>query len=221
ARARRGAGPGGRVIAVPGASAAARGLARAAGQLDLDGAEELVLQALRTDGVVSTWDEMVRPVLVAIGTRWAEVGDSIEVEHVLSEATIGALRRRRAELPVAERRPVLVASAAGDQHTLTLHALAVGLVERGVPARIIGAQVPVSALVAAVRRVRPAAVFIGCTVTGGVDPDELVAHLPTTRPATAVVVGGVGWPADLPAELQHAPGLAEALDLLAGPTNAP
>lgn len=216
-RARRGAGPGGRVIAVPGASASARGLARAAGQLDLDGAENLILEGLRSGGVLRTWDEMMRPVLVAVGKRWAESGEAIEVEHVLSEAALGALRRRRAELPVAdERRPVLLSSAVRDQHTLTLHVLAVGLMERRVPARIIGAQVPVAALAAAVRRIRPAAVFVNCAVSGGADPDELAAQLPRTRPPTLVVVGGAGWPSELPGALRRAAGLEEALDLLAG-----
>jgi DNA-binding transcriptional MerR regulator len=218
-RPRRGAGPGGRVIAVPGADPVTRGLARAAGQLDLDGAEAIILHGLRARGVIATWEEMLRPVLAAVGKRWAESGEAIEVEHVLSEAALGALRRRRAELPAPhEARPVLLASAPGDQHTLTLHVLAVGLSERLVPARVIGAQVPIRALATAVRRLRPSAVFVGCVVTGAADPEELAASLPTTRPPVLVVVGGGGWPRHLPPKLHHAPGLGEALDLLTGPS---
>ncbi|MEP7088485.1 MAG: MerR family transcriptional regulator [Nocardioidaceae bacterium] len=215
ARLRRGAGPGGRVLAVPGADAATRGLARAAGQLDLDGAEEIILGALRERGVLRSWDELMRPVLVAVGKRWVESGEAIEVEHVLSEASLGALRRRRVELPTSEERPpVLLASAPGDQHTLTLHVLAVGLSERRCPARVIGAQVPVATLAAAVRRIRPSAVFVSCVVAGAADPVALITTLPRTRPATRLVVGGGGWPADLPSGLLYAPGLSEALDLL-------
>ena len=66
---RRGAGPGGRVLAVPGSDPATRGLARSAGQLDLDGVEEALLDSLRERGVVRTWDEMLRPVLVAPSAR--------------------------------------------------------------------------------------------------------------------------------------------------------
>lgn len=221
ARSRRGAGPGGRVLGVPGADAATRGLARAAGQLDLDGVEEIVLGRLRERGVVSCWDEMMRPVLMAVGKRWAASGEGIEVEHVLSEAMLGALRRRRAELPAApERRPVLLASAPNDQHTLALHVLAVGLAERRCPARVIGAHVPLTALATAVRRTRPAAVFVSCVVTAGADPHALVSALPRTRPATLIVVGGSGWPEDLPSGLHFAAGLSEALDLLAGATSS-
>ncbi len=215
-RSRRRAGPGGRVLAVPGADAATRGLARAAAQLDLDGAEEIMVTGLRERGVLRTWDEMMRPVLVAVGRRWAESGDAIEVEHVLSEAALGALRRRRAELPPPDdRTPVLLAAAPADQHTLTLHVLAVGLAERGCPARVIGAQVPASALATAVRRLRPSAVFVSCVVAGTADPADLVSAIAPTRPPTRIVIGGSGWPDDLPSGLQRATGLGEALDLLA------
>lgn len=217
---RRGAGPGGRVLAVPGADGVTRGLARAAAQLDLDGAESLILEGLRHRGVLRTWDEMMRPVLVAVGRRWADSGEAIEVEHVLSEAALGALRRRRLELPVADdRRPVLVAAAPLDQHTLTLHVLTLGLAERRMPAVVLGAQVPVPALAAAVRRIRPSAVFVASVVEGSGDPEELAAHLPDTRPPTLVVVGGDGWPERLPARLHRPASLSEALDLLAGPAD--
>lgn len=221
-RARRGAGPGGRVLALPGADPAARGLARAAGQLDLDAAEEIILAALRERGVLRSWDELMRPVLVAVGKRWVESGEAIEIEHVLSEASLGALRRRRVELPTSEERaPVLLASAPGDQHTLTLHVLAVGLSERRCPARVIGAQVPVSSLAAAVRRIRPSAVFVSCVVSGAIDPIALTTGLPKTRPPVLLVVGGAGWPSDLPPGLLHARGLGEALDLLCVAASSP
>lgn len=212
---RRGAGPGGRVLAVPGADAVTRGLARAAGQLDLDSAEEIILGALRERGVLRSWDELMRPVLVAVGKRWVETGEAIEVEHVLSEASLGALRRRRVELPTSDdRAPVLLASAPGDQHTLTLHVLAVGLAERRCPARVIGAQLPIATLAAAIRRIRPSAVYVSCVVCDAGDPIALTTMLPRTRPPALLVVGGGGWPSDLPPGLLHATGLSEALDLL-------
>ena len=214
-RRRRGAGPGGRVLGVPGADSAARGLARAASQLDLDGAEDVVLRGLRERGVLHTWDELLRPVLIAAGARWAEIGDGIEVEHVLSEATLGALRRRRAELPAPEGGPaVLIASAPGDPHSLPLHAVAVGLGERGCGSRVIGAQVPFNTLASAIRRTRPAAVFVSCVLPGSTSAQALVAELPRTRPRTPVVVGGQGWAPELPPELQFAPSLRVSLDLL-------
>jgi MerR family transcriptional regulator, light-induced transcriptional regulator len=212
---RRRAGPGGRVLGVPGSDAETRGLARAASQLDLDGAEEVIVAALRSRGVVRAWDELVRPVLDSAGRRWAETGQGVEVEHVLSEATVGALRRRRVELDRPPTTPlVLLAAAPGDQHTLVLQALAVGLAERGRRSQVLGAQVPVTALASVVRRTRPAAVFVSCAMDGAADPHQLLAALPRTRPALRVVVGGSGWPPDLPQELHAATDLGDALDLL-------
>lgn len=215
---RRGAGPGGRVVAVPGADAATRGLARAVGQMDLDSAEDIMVSALRERGVVRAWNEMMCPVFVSVGSRWAETGEGVEVEHVLSEAALGALRRRRAELPAAQvGQPVLLASAPDDQHSLSLQALAVGLAERGWSARVMGAQVPLNALANAARRIRPSAIYVNCVVTGAVDAAAVVAALPLTRPSTPVVVGGGGWPRQLPAGLVLATDLGQALDLLSGP----
>lgn len=218
---RRGAGPGGRVVGVPGADAATRGLARAVSQMDLDAAEEIMMVALRERGVVRSWDEMMRPVFVAVGKRWADTGEGIETEHVLSEAALGALRRRRAELPApVTGPPVLLASAPGDQHSLSLQALAVGLMERRQSARVMGAQVPLNALANAARLIRPATIFVSCVVTGAIDPAALVAALPRTRPPTPVVVGGGGWPQKAPPELVVASDFTHALDLLIGSTDS-
>lgn len=210
-----GAGSGSRVLPVPGAGRAARGLARATGQLDVAGAEELVLHALQADGVVRCWEDLVHPVLVAVGRRWAESSDAIELEHGLSEAVLGALRRRAAQLPTSRGHPpVLLAAAPMDQHTLSLHAVAVGLAELARPSLVIGAEVPVATLASAARRVRPAAVFVSCVLAGAGDPSALAGGLPRSRPATRLVLGGGGWPSDLPPGVRHAADLGQALALL-------
>ena len=67
----RRAGPGGRVLALPGADRRARGLARAGLTLDVDQAAALIEESLLERGVVATWDALVRPVLAAAGTHWA------------------------------------------------------------------------------------------------------------------------------------------------------
>ena len=176
-----------------------------------------MLQSLREQGVVRTWDDVVRPVLVASGSHWAQSGAGIEVEHVLSEAVLGALRRHRSEMPAPEDRPpVLIASTPGDQHSLMLHALAAGLAERRQTSRVIGAQVPVEALAAAARRIRPGAIFVSCVMPGSVDVDELAAVMPRTRPRTLVVVGGAGWPEVLPGGFRFAATLDDAIGLLCG-----
>src|SRR3954469_4842982 len=144
---RRTGGAGGRTLAMPGASAEARGLARAASRLDADAVMDLLGNLLVERGAVATWDEVLRPVLVAVGERWERTGEGVEVEHLLSEATTDALRAHRArQLRPVPGRCVLLACAPEDEHVLPLHVAAVALAERRVPVRLLGPRVPASAL---------------------------------------------------------------------------
>jgi len=211
---RRG-GPGGRVLALPGADGAVRGLGRAAMALDAHAVTALVREEVERSGVLHTWDHVLRPVLVAVGARWAATGEGVEVEHLLSDCTAVVLRELAAAAPeLPGRRPVLLSCAPEEHHALPLHALAAGLAERGIGVRTLGPAMPASALHAAVRRTGPAALFVWSQLPGTADPAVLEA-LPVTRPATAVVVGGPGWVADrLPRRVTVAADLTHAIELV-------
>ena len=211
---RRG-GPGGRVLALPGADGVVRGLGRAALALDAHAVTGLVREEVRRSGVLHTWDHVLRPVLVAVGARWAATGEGVEVEHLLSDCTIAVLREIAASAPEpAGRRPVLLSCAPDEHHALPLHALAAGLAERGVGVRTLGPAMPATALSAAVRRTGPAALFVWSQLPGTAAAAALEA-LPVTRPPTAVVVGGPGWVPDrLPRRVTVAADLPHALDLV-------
>lgn len=208
--------PGGRVLPLPGADPAVRGLGRAAMALDARGVTAGVREQVERHGVLHTWDAVLRPLLVAVGSRWAATGEGVEVEHLLSECAGDVLRdvaRRAVEPP--GRRPLLLACAPDEQHALPLHALAAGLAEQGLATRVLGAALPADALLAAVRRTGPAVLFVWSQLPGTADP-AVLADLPVTRPATAVLVGGSGWSgARLPrrvsvaADLPHAVALVE------------
>ncbi|HVE64437.1 MAG TPA: MerR family transcriptional regulator [Mycobacteriales bacterium] len=211
----RSGGPGGRILALPRAAGDARGLSRAAMSLDCAAIEEMVQRSLRSSGVIDTWDHLVCPVLRAIGDRWAATGEGVEVEHLLAEAVVGALRVTRDRFsPAAIARPVLLCAAAGEGHSLPLHALATALAERGVPARMLGAAVPDRAVLSAVRRTGAAAVFLWSHVPATARA-ALFADLPITRPPTVVLVGGPGWdPERLPLQATYAHDLGEAVHLV-------
>jgi len=81
---------GGHTIAVGTAGPAARGLARAAVRLDDRAMREIIERGLRTDGVIATWDRVVRPVLAGVGDRYAATAGFIEVEHLLSRCVSAA-----------------------------------------------------------------------------------------------------------------------------------
>jgi hypothetical protein len=213
-------GPGGRVLAVPGAGPRVRGLARAALSLDVDAAARLVEQALVADGVVRAWDELVRPVLVAAGLHWARTGSGVEIEHLLTEATVEALRahRRRLPQPDPDRPPAVLACAPHDEHTLPLYVLSVALREVGTPTRMLGARVPPAALAATVRRSGAAGVFVWSQLPDRRSVETL--RLPATRPPVRVVVGGPGWAgADLPGGCELVADLAGAVGVLAYPAS--
>lgn len=209
------AGAGGRVLALPGAEDVARGLGRAAMALDSRTVTATVRRELAAHGVLRTWDQVIAPVLVAVGERWAATGEGVEVEHLLAEC-LGVALREIAELahePLGGR-PVLLACAPDDQHSLPLHVLAAALAEREIGTRTLGPALPADALQAAVRRTGPALLFLWSQLPATADP-AVVADLPIMRPPTALVVGGPGWAGTaLPDRVAVAPDLAAALDLV-------
>jgi MerR family transcriptional regulator, light-induced transcriptional regulator len=204
---------GGRVLAIPDADARVRGLANAAMALDAGAVSAAVRSALAEHGVVPTWDDLLVPVLTAIGVRWEATERGVDVEHLLSECVIGALAGASARLGRPAGRPVLLASAPEEMHALPLHALAAALGERGAASRLLGARVPADALAAAYRRVGPPALFVW-SQSPDTGSTAVLTSLPELRPRPALVVGGSGWPADLPPGIARAETLTDARDLL-------
>jgi MerR family transcriptional regulator, light-induced transcriptional regulator len=203
---------GGRVLPLPGGSPAARGLARAAMALDSAAAARIVTRALAERGVIPTWTDVVAPVLIGIGQRWATTGTGVDVEHLLAESVLGSLRTVRLRAAPVNVRPILLACVPDDQHSLPLHALAAALAERQVATRVLGARVPTGALAAAVRRTGPIAVFVWAQMPGYGDR-KIFDRLPVLRPASRLVLGGPGWHGvHLPDGVAHVDDLGSAVE---------
>ncbi|WP_328422396.1 MerR family transcriptional regulator [Micromonospora sp. NBC_00389] len=205
---------GGGTIPVGRAGPAARGLARAAMRLDGAAISETIAHALAASGVVATWDGLLRPVLVGIGDRHAATGALIEVEHLISRCVSEAFAAAsRATVPTGPAR-ILLSCADEEQHSLPLEAMAAALAETGVSYRMLGARVPVAALVEAVNRTGPAAVVLWSHTRATADPAQLSALLAAPRRPLLVLAAGPGWRADtLPAGVVRPVGLAEAVSL--------
>ena len=208
---RRDGGPG---LALGRAEAAARGLARAALRLDSATVRRIVADAVRTRGVVETWDRVVCPVLVALGERAADTGRLVEVEHLVSgcvSAVFAALPHPPATQPVG----ILLACADEEQHSLPIEALAAALAAAGVPCRTLGARVPPVALSEAVRRTGPRAVLLWSHAPGTARPTQVSALLTHPRRPTVVAVGGPGWDrTELPTGVVAPESLIDAVNLL-------
>jgi MerR family transcriptional regulator, light-induced transcriptional regulator len=208
---------GGGTLRMPGAGPRARGLGRAALAMDPFAARRLLEESIATDGVVATWDEVARPVLSALGQRWAASGRGVEVEHLLSECLLTVFGARAADQQVAARttRPVLLAGMPDELHCVPLTVLAALLSERGIACRPLGPALPASAIVAAVRRTAPSVVVLWSQLPPTADV-EVVAALPVTRPRFRTYVAGPGWNgAALPRGVDRLGSLAEAGDRIA------
>ena len=202
---------GGRVVALPEASHAVRGLARASMALDANGVTEVLRRHVATDGVIRTWDTLIAPVLIGLGDRWAATGEGVEVEHLFSECVMGVMRSSSARLREPRNTvPVLLACLDEEQHSLPIHALAAALAERGVGARLLGSRIPASALASAVRRSGPGVIFIFATMP--VTNVESLGLFSRVRPLPLVLVGGRGWPRSLPPSIRTVPSLQQAVD---------
>ncbi|WP_037046599.1 MerR family transcriptional regulator [Pseudonocardia autotrophica] len=207
---------GGRVLRLPGASRRARGVGRAALSMDAPAVRRLVDEGIEADGLTRTWNDVVRPVLCAVAERWESTGAGVEIEHLVSEAVtaVYGARSLAAARPAPEARPILLAGSPGEWHHLPLAVLGAVLAERRVAYRPLGPNLPLDALVAAVRRTAPAAVVLWAQGPATADPG-LFAALPRTRPRFRSFAAGPGWAdAALPARIGRLGSLTSAADEL-------
>jgi MerR family transcriptional regulator, light-induced transcriptional regulator len=206
---------GGTALRLPDVERRARALGRAALALDADTARGLLADSIAATGVQATWDDVARPVLAAVGQRWADTGAGIEIEHLLSDCVTAVFSAVAATaVPARTARPVLLAGMAGDQHRLPLVVLATTLAQRGVSCRSLGADLPSTALATAIRRTAPAAVLLWSQLKSTADP-QVLRSLPRTRPEYRSFVAGPGWAeAELPPRVGRLGSLVDATEAL-------
>jgi DNA-binding transcriptional MerR regulator len=185
---------GGNVLSLPGARGEVRGLARAAQALDTQECHRILTEAMDEHGVIDAWDGIIAPVMSALGDKWSSTGRGVETEHALSASVQEVLGSWiQACAPSQPGRSVVLACVPGDQHSLPLWAVGGALAERGIAARILGPNLPEDALARVVTRLGPAAILLWSQREETADL-QILANLPSTRPAPAVLVGGPGWP---------------------------
>jgi DNA-binding transcriptional MerR regulator len=182
----------------------------AAQSLDRNFVEALFRQEISQFGVIDSWHEVMVPVLIIVGDIWAQTGEGIEVEHLLSESITNVLRdfAREIKSPINPR-PVLLASVGEELHCLALHALNAALAEINIECQVMGARTPLSALSTVVTHSAPPAVFLWAQLAKNGDP-IFFKNIPKVRPAPRVVLGGPGWDRDKCTEVAFAEDLALA-----------
>ena len=206
---------GGFAIPLGRAGPAAHGLARAAVRLDSAAMREILERAIEADDVVSTWDNVLRPVLVGIGKRHTVTRNLVDVEHLLSRTSSEVLGAVPRPASVMKGTRILLACADEEQHSLPLEALAAALAQAGVACRMLGARVPTAALIDSVRRTGPAVVVLWSHAAETADVNQLGGLLAGRRRPLLVLAGGPGWdPESLPSEVVTPVSLSEAMSLV-------
>ena len=184
-------------------------LLAAAFDLDIAAAGHVLDRHLRHYGVVDTWDHLARPAFAAIEARQADGEGCIDVEHALSWAVSRSLQR----VPITESKkstPIVLACTPHETHTLALEALRAALGERRRGALMLGADVPLAALIDTIgRRPRRATVVLWSQSSQTAD----VATAKAIIGANAqLLVGGQGWAsARLPRKAERVDSLRAAL----------
>jgi DNA-binding transcriptional MerR regulator len=204
---------GGHTIGVGRAGAAARGLGSAATRLDMPAMRHFIESALASDGVLQTWNGLLRPVLAGVGRRHAASGKLVEVEHLLSRCiseALSAVPRPAADVPIW----TMLACADEEQHSLPIEALAAALAERGIACRQLGARVPPEALLAAARRTGPRAVLLWSHAAATAHPQQLQRVIDLSPPPAIVAAAGPGWGDHLPPGTRSPATLDEAIELI-------
>ena len=196
-------------------TAVAKGLLRAATSLDSLACHAIIARSLKQRGVVKTWNEVLTPVLVAVGEKWSATQKGIEVEHVLTDQVLATFMEYTNSITETKNaKTVLVVSAKKDLHSRPLYAAAAGLAEKRISSRNLGARIPHETLVSSMERIGPSAVLVWCQTPDLAQPVRL-AGLPHLRPAAKIFAGGPGWQEALPNGVTHVKTLAEAVNLLA------
>lgn len=167
-------------------------------------------------GVLDTWNLLCRPAFAQIVARQLGGEGCIDVEHLLSWSITAALHASTPAAVSGKTPAAVLACTSGETHALALEALRAALLERGVNAWMLGADVPTAAVADAVARIdgRPDVVLWSQQETTALTSAIRVCAEAGAR----VFVGGPGWDQVILPDLAipvHT--LAEAVDRIAGP----
>lgn len=188
------------------------GLSRAAMAMDTVATQRLIADSVEELGVVSVWNDVLRPVLTALASRWEHSGECVEVEHLVHECALSAMIGATPMVTAPRNpRPVLLCCAPDEQHSLPLYVLRAALAREGIGTQMLGAALPTSALAAAVRRTGPAAVAVWAQLPRYAQT-SVFDEVPRTRQRVRLFACGPGWfTTDLPDRVDRLDDLAEAI----------
>jgi methanogenic corrinoid protein MtbC1 len=139
-------------------------------------------------------DRVIRPSLVLVGDLWADGRISVADEHLATAISIRVVALQREAFRVARRRAsrrVLLAGAQGERHVVGLEMAGSVILHAGYDVRMLGADLPVAGVAAAVERHRPTVVgFTTATVLTAVNLPAAFEAVRRVSPGIGILVGG-------------------------------
>lgn len=159
--------------------------------------ETVIRKELNISGVVTTWEQVLIPLLALAGDEWEQSEKNknalIAAEHFIVDIIRRMFIEQQLKLKEAiNDRPVLLASVSRERHTLPLSLAAAALAEKKIRCQSLGAEAPVEVIAEVYRKVAPPAIFVWAQIPENVD-DNFIEKLPVLRPAPRIVLAGPGW----------------------------
>jgi MerR family transcriptional regulator, light-induced transcriptional regulator len=165
-------------------------------------AEGVIREAIDTGTPEAVIDgEVIAPAMRVVGDLWERGKITVADEHLATQISMRVLALQREAFRAAGQRagaPVLMLGIEGEQHILGLEMAASILTHAGYRVVMLGGDVPLSNLPAAIDRHRP--VLVGLTATMPGTMSQLRAAIEGIRghaPRTGVIAGGAGVPTSL------------------------
>lgn len=171
---------------------AATELVDAASRFDSAAIVHAIRAAVEDRGWDSALDDVVFPALRIIGDGWESGAVEVAVEHYASSIIRREIGAGIAAMPAVGGRPVVLACPPGEQHDIGLAALHLLLTHAGVPVLYLGADVPATDLMEAVRQSDAVAVCLSIASAGGAASCRRAIRAVGRIPASRIFVGGPG-----------------------------
>ncbi len=147
--------------------------------------------------------EVIAPAMRTVGDLWEEGAITVADEHLATQISTRVLMLGREAFRAVERRPgapVLLLGMPGEHHILGLQMAASMLLHAGYGVVMLGGDVPLSDLSAAVERHRPGVVGLTATMPGtGAQLRAAIEAIRAHTPGIGVIAGGAGVPTSLSA----------------------
>ena len=199
------------VISLDGAKSSVKSLSRAAMMLDGEACESIIASLIAAHGIQWTWDNVIVPVLISFGDRWEDTGEGVEVEHLVSEAITAQFKRYTSDQrELTNARPVVLACAPNEMHSLPIYAMAAGLAEYKIYSCVLGPRMPAEALALAAYRLNACAVVVWSHSIGTADV-RLWDSMRETKSPMLKMSAGPGWVDDVPDNVVTARDFSDAL----------